>query len=244
MTRAFSIILLAFLFCVSTCLAKTQDEKGWSEQRQNLTSLLKEKGIKDAKVLSAINSIPRHFFVPDNIKESSYADTALPIGLDQTISQPYIVAFMTEALKLKKSDKVLEIGTGSGYQAAILSKLVDKVYTIEILEPLTQRAKRTLQKVGIKNVIYRTGNGYLGWPQEAPFDAIIVTAAPEEIPKKLLDQLKEGGRMLIPVGKSGPQGQGQGQGQGQDLLRLTKENKQIKRENLLPVIFVPLVDKK
>ncbi|HZN41498.1 MAG TPA: protein-L-isoaspartate(D-aspartate) O-methyltransferase, partial [Planctomycetota bacterium] len=157
-------------------------------------------GCDDEAVLVVMNRVPRHEFVPEDVRAIAYQDSSLPIGHEQTISQPFIVAFMTAALQPRRGDKVLEIGTGSGYQAAVLAGLVDHVYTIEIVEPLAKRAETTLQRLDYRNVSVRAGDGYRGWPEAAPFDAIIVTAAPDHVPQPLVDQLKEGGRMILPVG--------------------------------------------
>ena len=172
----------------------------------------------------------REEFVPMDARPSAYEDGPLPIGYDQTISQPYIVAFMTEQLRLKPSDHVLEIGSGSGYQAAILAELVAEVYTIEIVEPLAKSAEATLQRLGYRNVHVKMGDGYKGWPEEAPFDAIIVTCAPEKVPQPLVDQLKDGGRMVIPVGERF----------AQQLYLLEKKSGQLKESATLPVRFVPM----
>ncbi len=158
-------------------------------------------GIKDKRIIEEMQSIPREAFVPDRLKTSAYLDSALPIGCDQTISQPSLVAYMTQLLELTGKEKVLEIGTGSGYQTALLARLAEKVYTIEIIEELHKRSKQTLQALGIKNVEYKLGSGYDGWEEYAPFDRIIVTASPPQIPPKLIDQLKKDGRMVIPVGE-------------------------------------------
>lgn len=158
-------------------------------------------GIKDKLVLEAMKKVPRHLLVPEKIRSYAYSDMPLPIGEGQTISQPYMVALMTELIKPNKEMKVLEIGTGSGYQAAVLAEIVKDVYTIEIFQALGLRAERDLKSLGYENIHVRIGDGYKGWPEEAPFDAIIVTAAPPEIPKPLIDQLAEGGRMIIPVGQ-------------------------------------------
>ena len=158
-------------------------------------------GVKDPAVVAAMRHVPRHRFVPGMYSLFAYVDGPLPIGHSQTISQPSLVAEMTEQLKLKKTDKVLEIGTGSGYQAAILAELVEKVLTMEIVEPLARQAEQTLGELGYKNVRVRAGDGYQGWPEEAPFDAIIVTAAPDHVPQPLLDQLAVGGRLILPVGR-------------------------------------------
>jgi len=192
---------------------------------------LKARGIKDERVLTTMAKVPREEFVPADARVDAYEDGPLPIGYDQTISQPYIVAFMTEQLRLKPSDRLLEIGSGSGYQAAILAELVADVYTIEILEPLAKTAEATLQRLGYKNVHLRVGDGYQGWPEEAPFDAIIVTCAPDKVPPPLVDQLKDGGRMVIPVGERF----------AQQLYLLEKKNGQLKESATLPVRFVPMM---
>ncbi len=187
------------------------------------------RGITDPRIIRALREVPRHEFVPESEADQAYEDHPLPIGFRQTISQPYIVAFMTEALRLQPHERVLEIGTGSGYQAAILSRLASKVFTIEILDPLAQRAKDTLKKLGLTNVAVRTGDGYQGWPDEAPFDAIILTAAPWHVPQPLLNQLAIGGRLILPVGKIA------------QTLRLIKRSQDgWQEEELLPVAFVPM----
>ena len=183
-------------------------------------------------VMAAMRKVPRHRFVPAPEEGLAYENRPLPIGEGQTISQPYIVALMTDLLDLKPSDRVLEVGTGSGYQAAILAEIVARVYTIEIVEPLGKRAAKVLGELGYRNVEARIGDGYGGWPAAAPFDAIIVTAAPPEIPQPLIDQLKAGGRMVIPVG---------GTFAGQDLLLVHKEaDGRTTTRRTLPVRFVPL----
>ena len=192
---------------------------------------LKARGIKDERLLAAIAKVPREEFVPADQRADAYQDGPLPIGYEQTISQPYIVAFMTEQLRLKPTDRVLEIGSGSGYQAAILAELVADVYTIEIVEPLAKTAEATLQRLGYTDVHVKVGDGYKGWPEQAPFDAIIVTCAPDKVPQPLVDQLKEGGRMVIPVGERF----------AQQLYLLEKKNGQLKESVTLPVRFVPRV---
>ena len=192
---------------------------------------LKAEGIKDERVLAAMAKVPREEFVPADQRAGAYQDGPLPIGYDQTISQPYIVAFMTEQLRPKPGDRVLEIGSGSGYQAAILAELVTEVYTIEIVEPLAKTAEATLQRLGYKNVHLKVGDGYKGWPEEAPFDAIIVTCAPDKVPQPLVDQLKDGGRMVIPVGERF----------AQQVYLLEKKNGQLKESVTLPVRFVPML---
>ncbi len=192
-----------------------------------------DRGITNARVLAAMRKVPRHELVPERVRSAAYEDTPLPIGYGQTISQPYIVAFMTEQLDPQPTDRVLEIGTGSGYQAAVLAELVQTVYTIEIVEPLAERAKADLQRLGCTNVFVRAGDGYQGWPEAAPFDAIIVTCAPEDVPRPLVKQLKEGGRMIIPVGSFG----------AQNLVLLRKRGTQLERRAVLPVRFVPMTGK-
>lgn len=190
---------------------------------------IKARGIKDERLLKAMLKVKRHLFVPAHIQKSAYSDRPLPIGEGQTISQPYIVALMSELLNLDEDDKVLEIGTGSGYQAAILAELAKEVYTIEILEPLAIQAEKTLEDLGYENITVKYGDGYLGWEEHAPFDAIIVTCAPPNIPQPLIEQLAEGGRMVIPVGVH-----------WQELKLLEKLNGRIKTTSVIPVRFVPM----
>jgi protein-L-isoaspartate(D-aspartate) O-methyltransferase len=180
----------------------SSDNTRQSERNRMVDEQIISGGIRDAKVIEAMRRVPRHRFVPADYSKEAYADGALPIGHGQTISQPVLVASMTESLALTGREKVLEVGTGSGYQAAILAEIVPKVYTIEVVEPLAGRAAAVLASLGYDNVIIRTGDGYNGWPDEAPFDAIMVTAAPDHVPQPLLDQLAIGGRMILPVGKS------------------------------------------
>ena len=192
---------------------------------------LRPRGIKDERVLAAMGKVPREEFVAENLRDKSYSDTALPIGHDQTISQPFIVAFMTEQLRLQPTDRVLEVGTGSGYQAAILAELVKDVYSIEILEPMAKEASARLTRLGYSNAHVKTGDGYQGWPEVAPFDAIIVTCAPDKVPQPLTQQLKENGRMIVPVGT----------GMNQQLFLLEKKNGQLAQTAILPVRFVPMI---
>lgn len=193
---------------------------------------IEARGISDPAVLRAMRAVPRHAFVPDLPPRQAYQDRPLPIGNDQTISQPYIVAYMTALVQPDSTDHVLEVGTGSGYQAAVLAEIVDSVYTVEIIPELAQRASRRLDRLGYGNVRVKTGDGYQGWAAHAPYDAIVVTAAPEQIPPPLIDQLKEGGRMVIPVGPAG---------QTQQLMVVTKENGQVERKRITPVRFVPFL---
>ena len=189
------------------------------------------RGITNERVLGAMESVPRHEFVPEAQQPNAYRDSPLPIGHGQTISQPYIVAFMTEQLDPKPGERVLEVGTGSGYQAAVLGKLVKDVYTIEIVEPLAKRAAETLERLMFTNVHVKAGDGYKGWREHAPFDAVIVTCAPDHIPAPLVEQLAEGGAMIIPVGE---------QWTGQELVVLRKKEGKVERQKVLPVRFVPM----
>ena len=188
--------------------------------------------IKSPRVLDAMRKVPRHEFVPESMRDEAYGDTPLPIGYGQTISQPYIVAYMSEALELEPSHRVLEIGTGSGYQAAILGELAKEVFSIEIVVPRASAARQTLARLGYKNVHVRAGNGYLGWPEEAPFDRVMVTAAPDEVPQALVEQLKVGGLMAIPVGIG-----------VQELRILRRTANGVETLRTLPVRFVPMTGK-
>jgi protein-L-isoaspartate(D-aspartate) O-methyltransferase len=199
------------------------------ERSRMIEEQLVNRGIRDSLVLGAMRSVPRHLFVPEKLVPEAYADSPLPIGHEQTISQPYIVAFMTEALGLKGGEKVLEVGTGSGYQAAVLAEIVDDVYTIEIVEPLGLEAEERLKRLHYNNVHVRIGDGYRGWPEAAPFDAIIVTAAPDHIPRPLIDQLKVGGRLVVPVGD-----------RNQELIQVTRTERGFDKKSILPVRFVPM----
>jgi protein-L-isoaspartate(D-aspartate) O-methyltransferase len=201
-------------------------------RRQMVERQIRARGVEDQAVLEAMRRVPRHRFVPEEIAHRAYEDNALPIGHGQTISQPYIVAYMTQAAGVSKKGKVLEIGTGSGYQAAVLGELARAVYSIEIIPPLAERARRTLAEMGYGNVHVRAGNGYLGWPEHAPFDAIVVTAAPEEVPPALVEQLAVGGKMVVPVGTG-----------EQDMMILTKTKEGVLQKKTIPVRFVPMTGK-
>ncbi|HEV8631338.1 MAG TPA: protein-L-isoaspartate(D-aspartate) O-methyltransferase [Thermoanaerobaculia bacterium] len=203
----------------------------WAGARRDMVEQqIRGRGVRQPEVLQAMESVPRHLFIPSEHRDQAYGDAPLPIGWGQTISQPYIVAKMTELLELDRHDKVLEIGTGSGYHAAVLSRVAGQVFTIEIIDELGRQARATLQQLGYENVHVRIGDGYKGWPEEAPFDAIILTAAPpRDPPQPLLDQLKMGGRMVVPVGSF-----------VQDLLLLTKTPHGIEKRTVAPVRFVPM----
>ena len=208
------------------------EDRHFQEREQMVRKQLRQRGISDEPVLKAFREVKRHLFVPDNYQDLAYSDQPLPIGYDQTISQPYIVAFMTEALDLKETDKVLEVGTGSGYQAAILAEICREVYTIEIIGALGESARQLLNDLGYTNVHVRIGDGYEGWAAHAPYDAIIVTCSPTHVPQPLKEQLAEGGCMIIPVGKK----------YAQELVRLRKKEGELVEESVLPVRFVPMVD--
>ncbi len=200
--------------------------------RERLIQRLVEQGIRDPRVLDRIRNVPRHLFMDEALASRAYEDTALPIGHGQTISQPYVVARMTEAITIGGTpEKVLEIGTGCGYQTAVLSPLVGRIYSIERIEPLLDRAKDRLRELQIKNVRFKHGDGNVGWPSQAPFDGILLAAAPHALPQQLLDQLAEGGRLIAPVGPEGRQ----------ELLRFTRRGDQFLRERLGFVSFVPLL---
>lgn len=191
---------------------------------------IKARGIEDERVIEAMLAVRRHEFIPEQYRHYAYHDSPVPIGYGQTISQPYIVALMTEELSLSTADRVLEVGTGSGYQAAVLAKIVDEVYTIEIVEPLGREAEERLKRLGYDNVKVKIGDGYEGWPEYGPYDRVIVTCAPDDIPRPLIEQMKEGGIMVIPYGNAG----------FQYLYRVKKYMGEAQRERLIPVSFVPL----
>ena len=199
-------------------------------RRRMVSEQIAARGVTDERVLAAMAAVPRHEFMPAEVRDEAYADRPVPIGYEQTISQPYIVAFMTAQLAPKRGERILEIGTGSGYQAAVLARLVEEVFSIEIVEALGRRAAADLARLGFDNVRVRTGDGYAGWPEEAPFDAIIVTCAPDHVPAPLVAQLREGGRMIIPVGGPG----------AQELILLEKRGGKVERRAVLPVRFVPM----
>jgi protein-L-isoaspartate(D-aspartate) O-methyltransferase len=231
--RRFSPLLPVMLWMLFAGLAQAQDP--YTQRRERMVEeQIVFRGVRDERVLEAMRVVPRHLFVPESLMSRAYNDSPLPIGEGQTISQPYIVALMTELLRPQPEDVVLEVGTGSGYQAAVLARLVKRVYTIEILPSLADAARRRLLEMGLGNITVRTGDGYRGWPEFGPFDGIIVTAAPPEIPSALLRQLKRGGRLVVPVGESA---------ETQDLLVIEKSqtSDQITRRTVIPVRFVPMV---
>jgi protein-L-isoaspartate(D-aspartate) O-methyltransferase len=191
---------------------------------------MEARGISDPATLATLRAVPRHEFLPLRLREEAYRDYPLPIGHGQTISQPYVVAFMTEAIRPKPGEKILEIGAGSGYQAAVLAQMGADVYTIEIVEPLAEMAQQTLERLGYTNAHVKHGDGYRGWPEHAPFDAVIVTCAPDKIPPDLIAQMKDGGRMIIPVGG----------GMEQELILLRKNGDRVEKQSVLPVRFVPM----
>ena len=224
---------IIYLLVISMLFSNPSGQNDFQKLRAKMVkSQIMSRGVKDKEVIGAMMTVPRHEFVPDKYFNQAYYDGPLPIGYNQTISQPYIVAIMTELLEVGKGDKVLEIGTGSGYQAAVLAEIVDSVFSIEIVCELQEKADSTLRILGYENIVTKCGDGYIGWPEYADFDGIIVTAAPEKVPQPLLDQLKDGGRLVIPV--------------GDDLQYLeiyTRNGESFERERHIPVRFVPMTGK-
>ncbi len=225
-------VLMIFSSCKGSEISRDSADRNWTEERESMVILLQLYGIKDENVLAAMSTIRRHMFIPEDYLSiyPPYGDHACPIGFDQTISQPYIVAYMTEILQVQPGEKILEIGTGSGYQAAVLAELGAEVYSIEIISELAEQAQSVLAEEGYDQVNILAGDGYKGWPEHSPFDAIIITCAPEDIPELLVEQLKNGGRMILPLG-----------GNNQRLVILHKEENTITITEDLPVIFVPMV---
>lgn len=222
-----SLALVTLAGCASDAAPPKMSRE--TERMAMVAKQLAAHDITDERVLAAMRKVPREAFVPEQLAAMAYDDRPLPIGLDQTISQPFIVGFMTQALALDGSEKVLEIGTGSGYQAAVLAECAREVFSIEIVEPLAVRARATLDSLGLERIHTRIGDGYRGWPEAAPFDAIIVTAAPEHVPEPLIDQLALGGRLVIPVGRG-----------DQELLLLERTSDGISQRSILSVRFVPM----
>ncbi|MCD4734460.1 MAG: protein-L-isoaspartate(D-aspartate) O-methyltransferase, partial [Bacteroidales bacterium] len=233
MNRIFSyIILLIVMFSIFSCNAQYDNYE--EERYQMVSEQIEKRGVRNETVLEAMRQVERHLFVPENARHMAYEDHPLPIGDDQTISQPYIVALMSELLDPDKSKKILEVGTGSGYQAAVLAEICDSIYTIEIFETLGLNAQHLLNKLGYANVKVIIGDGYQGWAEAAPYDGIIVTCAPTHIPESLKEQLAEGGKMIIPVGES----------YAQELVVLQKIKGKIRKLDVIPVRFVPMINKK
>ncbi|HET8643885.1 MAG TPA: protein-L-isoaspartate(D-aspartate) O-methyltransferase [Vicinamibacteria bacterium] len=228
MARGLFLGALLGVACGPAPLASDESELARARQRM-VTEQIEARGVKAPLVLQALRTVPRHEFVPAGVRHEAYGDHPLPIGHGQTISQPYIVAFMTEALGLQGGEKVLEVGTGSGYQAAVLAQGASAVYSIEIVAPLAEEARERMARLGYRNVLVRAGDGYKGWPEAAPFDAIIVTAAAPKIPEPLKQQLKDGGRLVIPVGD-----------QSQELVVLTRRGDVFEEKRVLAVTFVPM----
>lgn len=228
------IVILIFLLIVIYEHDKIDEIDDYIEKRQSMVlNQLRSRDIVDSKVLQAMLTVPRHQFVDEHIRESAYNDYPLSIGEGQTISQPYIVALMTQFLELKENEKVLEIGTGSGYQAAVLAEIVEEVYTIEIYESLSKKSEKLLTGLGYQNIKFKVGDGYHGWEEHAPYDAIIVTCAPDHVPPSLLQQIKDnGGRIVIPVG---------GIWMVQTLMKIEKTEGQIKSKGIIGVRFVPMI---
>ncbi len=229
-----------FLLPVAGCAPQSASNSGVQEassdeyvkQRRDLVDLLRDEGIRSQSVLDALLKVPRHKFVPASYRHLAYQNRPLPIGQGQTISQPYIVGYMTEAAEIASGEKVLEIGTGSGYQAAVLAELAKEVYSIEIIPELAEGARTLLRELGYRNVEVRTGNGYLGWPEKAPFDAIVVTAAPDQVPQALVEQLAVRGKMVVPVGTN-----------FQQMVIISRTESGVVERRTIPVAFVPMTGK-
>jgi len=227
--------ILPFIMLWVTFLFSFQEDNFKKKREEMVLQTIEGRGVEDKAVLSSMKTVKRHLFVPENNIPNAYDDRPLPIGYGQTISQPFIVAYMTEAIDPKHEYKVLEIGTGSGYQAAVLAEIVKEVYTIEIVPELGNAATARLKKLGYQNVSIKVTDGYFGWKEQAPFDAIIVTAAAEFVPPPLIEQLKDGGKMIIPIGSPF---------MNQMLMLIEKKGKKITTKSLMPVVFVPFTRKK
>ena len=233
-TAATMLVLLAPAVIFTESAYSQQADPFAAARKKMIERDLKNRDIADVAVLQAMADVPRHRFVPSSLQEQAYADCPLPIGHGQTISQPYVVAFMTQMLEVRAEDKVLEIGTGCGYQAAVLARLSKQVYTIEIVKPLADESRKLLEELGYKNIFIKAGDGFEGWPEHAPFDKIILTCAVKEIPPALIEQLKEGGRIIAPIGAPGTV---------QQLIIATKQAGKLKHRGVLPVRFVPMTGK-
>ena len=230
-SRIKTLLFLLSLLVILAMAKNPQDPDYYQLRQKMVNEQIIARGVRTESVIKAMQKVERHLFVPEQYRNFAYSDRPLPIGEGQTISQPYIVALMTELLDLKKSDKVLEIGTGSGYQAAILAEICDSVYTIEIIPSLGKQAQVLLKELGYHNIHCKIGDGYLGWPEHAPYDGIIVTCAPSKIPQPLKEQLAEGGRMVIPVGAT----------YTQELVLVTKTKGKLIQKSVIPVRFVPML---
>lgn len=230
-SRIKTLLFLLSLLVILAMAKNPQDPDYYQLRQKMVNEQIIARGVRAESVIKAMQKVERHLFVPEQYRNFAYSDRPLPIGEGQTISQPYIVALMTELLDLKKSDKVLEIGTGSGYQAAILAEICDSVYTIEIISSLGKQAQALLRELGYHNIHCKIGDGYLGWPEHAPYDGIIVTCAPSKIPQPLKEQLAEGGRMVIPVGAT----------YTQELVLVTKTKGKLIQKSVIPVRFVPML---
>jgi len=230
-SRIKTLLFLLSLLLILAMAKNPQDPDYYQLRQKMVNEQIIARGVRAESVIKAMQKVERHLFVPEQYRNFAYSDRPLPIGEGQTISQPYIVALMTELLDLKKSDKVLEIGTGSGYQAAILAEICDSVYTIEIIPSLGKQAQALLRELGYHNIHCKIGDGYLGWPEHAPYDGIIVTCAPSKIPQPLKEQLAEGGRMVIPVGAT----------YTQELVLVTKTKGKLIQKSVIPVRFVPML---
>jgi protein-L-isoaspartate(D-aspartate) O-methyltransferase len=232
-TRALAILTALTLICAACGASPGQASaagRSEGERREEMVvTQLVPRGITDRRVLEAMRTVPRHLFVPEAQRAQAYEDRALPVGEDQTISQPYIVALMTQLARVEPSARVLEVGTGSGYQAAILAQIGARVHTVEIIPALAHRARQTLDALGYRTIEYGVGDGYRGWPEAAPFSAVLVTAAPDHVPQPLVDQLAIGGRLVIPVGAD-----------AQKLMVITRTGEGTRREEIIPVRFVPM----
>jgi protein-L-isoaspartate(D-aspartate) O-methyltransferase len=224
------MVMLRLILAIAVSLTVPQTYQ--ADRERMVDQQIAARGVRNSAVLDAMRTVPRHEFVPEQLRQSAYADSPLPIGLAQTISQPYIVALMTELVDPKREHRILEVGTGSGYQAAVISRIVKEVYSIEIIPQLAQTAAQRLLRLGYGNVMVREGDGYQGWPEHAPFDGILVTAGATDIPQPLIDQLKPGGRMVIPVGLT----------TGSQILKVIEKrpNGSIQMREVIPVRFVPL----
>lgn len=233
MKNAAILLLFSFIFLLVPQKAPAGDkDKYYAKRQQMVNEQIIARGIDSPEVIKAMRKVPRHFFIPKAKRHSSYIDSPVPIGEGQTISQPFIVALMTQILEPAPDHRILEIGTGSGYQAAIMAELAAEVYTIEIIESLGKRAEKTLKILGYENIFVKIGDGYKGWPEKAPFDSIIVTCAPEKIPRPLVDQLTNGGRLVLPVGRRGGV---------QSLMIGIKKGERLETRDVLPVRFVPMI---